>query len=306
MISTFSRVWLLLVFTTLIAVPVTAAEDDAGSIFIEGYTNQLSYQPGEKIQFHLNSSEPQYSIEITRLGAENKTVYKETRQNGAAHPVPEDASSNGCHWPAAFELTVPDSWASGYYSVRLAVRDGGGKFIQRNSRSAESSLFFIIRPQQPGSQTKILIQLSTNTYNAYNNWGGSSLYSYHGRDHLQGHRVSFDRPLAGQFSNWEYPFIAWAEQNGYQLDYAANSDLEFHPEILQHYKLVLSVGHDEYWSAPMRDHLEQYIKQGGNVAFFSGNSVCWQVRSEDDGRALTCWKQWYNRYRRFWRSRSVR
>jgi len=21
---------------------------------------------------------------------------------------------------------------------------------------------------------------------------------------------------------------------------------------------------------------------------------CWQVRSEDDGRALTCWKQWYN------------
>ncbi len=294
MISTFSRVWLLLVFTTLLAVPVTAAEDDAGSIFIEGYTNQLSYQPGEKIQFHLNSSEPQYSIEITRLGAENKTVYKETRQNGAAHPVPEDASSNGCHWPAAFELTVPDSWASGYYSVRLAVRDGGGKFIQRNSRSAESSLFFIIRPQQPGSQTKILIQLSTNTYNAYNNWGGSSLYSYHGRNHLQGHRVSFDRPLAGQFSNWESPFIAWAEQNGYQLDYAANSDLEFHPEILQHYKLVLSVGHDEYWSAPMRDHLEQYIKQGGNVAFFSGNSVCWQVRSEDDGRALTCWKQWYN------------
>ena len=64
--------------------------------------------------------------------------------------------------------------------------------------------------------------------------------------------------------------------------------------MLEHYKLVLSVGHDEYWSAPMRDHLEAFIANGGNAAFFSGNSVCWQVRSEDDGRALVCWKQTYN------------
>ena len=90
------------------------------------------------------------------------------------------------------------------------------------------------------------------------------------------------------------PFVKWAETNGYVIDYAVNSDLEFHPEILKDYKLVLSVGHDEYWSAPMRDNLEKYIADGGNVAFFSGNTCCWQVRSEDHGRALTCWKQWYN------------
>ncbi len=44
----------------------------------------------------------------------------------------------------------------------------------------------------------------------------------------------------------------------------------------------------------MRDSLEKYIADGGNVAFFSGNTCCWQVRSEDNGRAFTCWKQWYN------------
>jgi hypothetical protein len=44
----------------------------------------------------------------------------------------------------------------------------------------------------------------------------------------------------------------------------------------------------------MRDELERFIGEGGNVAFFSGNSVCWQVRPEDDGSALTSWKQWYN------------
>ena len=115
------------------------------------------------------------------------------------------------------------------------------------------------------------------------------------RAKLQGHRVSFDRPPSSQFDNWEQPFVAWAEPNGYPLDYAVNSDLEFRPELLQAYKLVLSVGHDEYWSTPMRDNLEAFIAKGGNVAFFSGNTCCWQVRSEDDGRALACWKQSFDK-----------
>ena len=93
------------------------------------------------------------------------------------------------------------------------------------------------------------------------------------------------------FNNWEQPFVAWAERNGIALEYAANSDLELYPGLLAAYRLVLSVGHDEYWSAPMRDNLEQFIGAGGNVAFFSGNTCCWQVRSEDGGMALTSWKQ---------------
>ena len=70
------------------------------------------------------------------------------------------------------------------------------------------------------------------------------------------------RPPASQFKTWEQPFVAWAESNGFTLDYAVNSDLEFLPELLDPYKLVLSVGHDEYWSAPMRDHLEAFIAGG--------------------------------------------
>ena len=46
--------------------------------------------------------------------------------------------------------------------------------------------------------------------------------------------------------HWEQPFVRWAERPGYQLDYAVNSDLEFRPEILEDYRLVLSVGHNEY------------------------------------------------------------
>ena len=91
--------------------------------------------------------------------------------------------------------------------------------------------------------------------------------------------------------NWEEPFVRWAEAAGYRMDYAVNADLELYPEMLEDYRLVLSVGHDEYWSSPMRDHLEGFIADGGNAAFLSGDSVSWQVRFEDGGRTMVSWKE---------------
>ena len=264
---------------------------ETSSLYIDGYTHQLSYALGEEIEFRVSTSAAHYSLEIARLGATREVVFSQTELPGAAHPIPENASSHGCGWPTSFTLTVPKTWQSGYYEGTLRATDSGGTYVYRNRRTTESTLFFIVRPAKPGVNTPILLQLSTNTYNAYNNWGGFSLYGYHGQSQLQGNRVSFDRPAVGIFKQWELPFIVWAEQNGYALDYAANSDLEYRPELLENYRLVLSIGHDEYWSGPMRDTLEAFITSGGNVAFFSGNSVCWQVRSEDAGRALVCWKQ---------------
>ena len=273
----------------LAVAPATAAETP--SLFIEGYTSRSSVLPGEEVGLHISTSAKQYSLQISRMGAEQEIVFEKSGLVAAQHPVPENASSHGCAWPEAMRIPVAAEWRSGYYHVLLSVSDRGGKFSERNQRSAEASCFFVVRAAEPGKDARILLQLSTNTYNAYNNWGGLSLYAYNGRAGVQGNRVSFHRPPASQFFKWEYPFIRWAEQNGYQLDYAVNSDLEFHPQILEHYPLVLSVGHDEYWSTPMRDHLEKYVADGGNVAFFSGNVCCWQVRSEDEGQALTCWKE---------------
>ncbi|HET6422695.1 MAG TPA: N,N-dimethylformamidase beta subunit family domain-containing protein [Planctomycetaceae bacterium] len=274
------------------AVSAAAADvSDPRPLFIEGYASRVSYVAGEELALHVSTSAPRFAIEITRLGAQPQVVHTQADVAGQEAAIPENASSHGCGWPVAWKMPVPDTWSSGYYHVTFRAADGGGKFVQRNRRTAESSCFFIVRPSEPGKHTKILLQLSTNTYNAYNNWGGFSLYGYNGRANVQGHRVSFQRPPGSQFNNWEAPFTAWAEANGYTLDYCANSDLEFYPELLKSYRLVLSVGHDEYWSAPMRDHLEAFIRDGGNVAFFSGNTCCWQVRSEDNGQALVSHKQ---------------
>ena len=272
----------------LVTAPTLAVADQQQpqEPFIFGYADKLSYLPGEEVAFHLSSSASRVRLVIERQGGTNETVFDQAEIACKTHPIPDRASSHGCAWPVAFKHKIPPAWKSGCYVATLT--------ITMQDKPIRSQVLFVVRSTEPGKHTRILLQLATNTYNAYTNWGGHSLYSYHDRDGLQGHRVSFNRPLRSLYSNWELPFVRWAESNGYTIDYAVNSDLESHPEILQHYRLVLSVGHDEYWSAPMRDHLEQYIANGGNVAFFSGNTCCWQVRSEDDGRALTCWKQGYN------------
>lgn len=274
-----------------VALAGVAGAAEPATPFIEGYAGRVSYQAGDRVGLHVCTSAPKFSVEVARLGARRRPVWSKEDIAGKRYTVPADASSHGCRWPVALEVPVANDWPSGYYQVVLRIDDNG--------REARGEAFFIIRPRRPGREAKILLQLCTNTYNAYNTWGGSSLYT---GPKGPGRRVSFERPYAGfapgdRFTSlysgwrkWEQPFVAWAERDGYHLDYAANSDLEFHPELLEGYRLVLSVGHDEYWSAPMRDHLEAFIAAGGNVAFFSGNTCFWQVRSEDHGQALVSWK----------------
>ena len=269
----------------------TQADETAPDLYVEGYADQVSYPQGAELSLHVSASQRRFSVEIARLGAQREVVWKGTSESGASHPVPADASSHGCRWPVALKVPIAPNWRSGYYQVTFRVEDRGGAFVHRNRRVSESSCFFVARSAQPGRDSKILMQFATHTYNAYNNWGGFSLYAYNGRGGNQGHRVSYQRPPESLFPNWEQAFVEWAESNGYILEYAANGDLESHPGLLKSYQLVLSVGHDEYWSAPMRNHLEEFIAGGGNVAFFSGNTCCWQVRAEDNGSALTCWKQ---------------
>jgi hypothetical protein len=272
------------------------AEKVAAQPLIEAYAGQLSYEAGEEVTLHISTDAPRYTVEIARLGAKRQVVFTKQDLPGTRHMVPADASSHGCQWPVALKVPVPEDWRSGYYQVLFrAHRDAGG---------GRGEAFFVVRSKHPGREAKILLQLCTNTYNAYNQWGGSSLYG--GPKGLV-RRVSFERPYLGflpgdNFTNrysgwrrWEEPFVAWAEAAGYRLDFAVNGDLEFHPEVLKGYRLVLSVGHDEYWSAPMRDHLEAFIAGGGNVAFFSGNTCFWQVRSEEGKKALVSWKMDFDR-----------
>ncbi len=290
---------------------------------IEGYPDRLSYRAGETVSIACRTTSPRFSVEVSRIGAEREVVWRRGGVDGRWQDAPEDAAAHGCGWEESLRYDIPAGSRSGYYEVALRA------FDERDGRLAEHLCFFAVRPERKVAVHRgLLLVLATNTYNAYNDWGGPSLYT-------GGTHVSFRRPFAPGFlrkpephvrypnvtdvddpehehfrawadlhglarwsgsagwHNWERVFARWAEREGYTVDVAVNADLELHPEVCDGQRLVLSVGHDEYWSWGMRDTLEAFVARGGNAAFLSGNSVCWQVRYEDSGETMVCYKTSY-------------
>ena len=73
------------------------------------------------------------------------------------------------------------------------------------------------------------------------------------------------------FAHWDSYFISWLEKNEYQADYCTDFDIHKDPHLLDSYRLLISAGHDEYWSNEMRKHIDRFTKNGGNLTFFSRN-----------------------------------
>src|SRR4051794_3790821 len=111
-----SLIWRILMVQA-IAIGTTAFADDPPPLSIEGYTDGLSYLAGETIRLHVSTTVPRYSLEIARLGDKTVSVLAKSDIPGAAHPIPENASSHGCNWPVSYELEVPPEWRPGYYNM---------------------------------------------------------------------------------------------------------------------------------------------------------------------------------------------
>lgn len=131
---------------------------------LEAYTDQLSYLPGETVKVHAACETGAFRYQIVREGAKRRVV---AQGNGKAkaYPIPKDASSQGCRWPVSFTFKIPEQLESGYYQIELETSLEGGSV-------ARGGCFFVVRSVNPGKETKVLLQLATNTYNAYTNWGG--------------------------------------------------------------------------------------------------------------------------------------
>ncbi len=256
----------------------------------EAYTSVTSAKPGETLRFF--ARDPAGStllptscvLEVSRFGAPDLTVLHTTiavyKQS-----VPSDASVNGCRWPAVYSLVVPTTWRTGLYYASFGT---GAKACY---------VPFVVRPAQRRAGVNVLVQIPVNTVQAYNNYGGKSLYDFNSTGGVRASSVSFDRPLidpkAYGFDGWTATFVHWLEAKGYGVDYCTSIDLHREGATLlsSGYKLFMTAGHDEYWSLPMRQNLDAFVAAGGNAAILSGCTSYWQVRFADStNRSLVCYK----------------
>ena len=247
---------------------------------IEGYTNLPSYNRGETITFYISTTSPKYKITIFRVGwydgvggrAVTTTV---TRTGGIKQAVPAPNATTGlvdAGWKASYTLKVPTTWTSGFYLAKLETVTGGYQryipFVVRNDASTSTYLF----------------QSPANTWQAYNSWGGKSLYSYNSTNGIPASKVSFNRPYdvdgSGALFSWEINMAHFLEREGYDVTYATNYETDNNPNLLLNHKAFLSVGHDEYWTWKMRQNVEAARAKGIHLGFFGSNDCYWQIRYE--------------------------
>jgi len=279
---------------------------------IEGYASQTSINQGESIFLFVNTVSDSYSIEIYRMGwydgLGGKLVNTISNVKGTNQPTPLPDPDFGlveCNWNNPIEIIAKADWTTGIYVAKL----------EENNTDKQSYCIFVIRDD--AAEHDILFQLPVTTYQAYNYWGGKSLYDWgSGSDTYWGtvsgkraSKVSFNRPYArsnnkkaahgmgaGEFftniqpvtthffpissASWDYNMVRWLEQNGYNIGYITNIDTHNNAKLLNRAKIFMSHGHDEYWSFEMRSNIEKTLADGVNLTFFSSNTMFWQIRFE--------------------------
>nr|WP_245240610.1 N,N-dimethylformamidase beta subunit family domain-containing protein [Streptomyces spiramenti] len=268
------------------------------------------------MRLHVSTGAPAFRADFFRCGVRPRhmgSVY------GAGRYVPPGRHDEDWCWPG-HDVAVPGDWPSGVYVAVLSPAATGASragcpgtapadAAQLDAR--RSRLLFVVRAREPARRARILYKVPVLTYHAYNRSGGGSLY---GSAHSAGRPpreavVTLRRPGGGiggpvkgfpdahdlrtprqTFAHWDAPFIAWLESSGRTVDYCTDLDLHERADLTDGYRLLLSAGHDEYWTARSRRHVTAFRDQGGNIGVFGGNTCWWRVEVADDGSTVRCAK----------------
>jgi hypothetical protein len=249
---------------------------------IEGYASATSVNRGEQIRLYVSTSEPSYTIDVFRMGwyggLGGRKVLGPIHRTGILQPTPAPDAVTGlieCNWTDPYVIDVPGTedhtdWASGVYLAKLTSGTTG----------SNAYIVFVVRDDARPSAHNF--QSSVTTYQAYNNWGGKSLYAFNSTNAVPAVKVSFNRPYAGSgssdFRRWEYSMLRFLEREGYDVTYSTSIDTHARPDLLLQHRDFLSIGHDEYWSWEMRANVENARDHGVNLGFFSANTCYWQIR----------------------------
>ena len=295
---------------------------------VHTYTDAISYDPGDSVAFHSSTHAAQWTLEIVLDGLKPQTVFRAEALPGQFHPVPAEAYSSGCGWPESLRWAVPADARSGFYKVvSTCLRPDGGRYVQhhffvvRPTARTQTAKLLMILPTSTwmayndwgGASSYIGIagkdgNQATPVLSLLRPWTRGMVWLPEGapricaepvpdpltaprylpKDWAWSHGFGYFYAASG-WAQYDRHFVTWAEREGIAFDMITQTDLHYRPEILDRYRAVVIVGHDEYWSHDMRTRIERFVGDGGKLARFGGNFL-WQVRLEDDGRRQVCYK----------------
>src|SRR5450756_1745234 len=262
---------------------------------INGFATPFSVNLGQTVQFKISTPASSFKVDIYRMGyyggngarlEASVTPNVSVSQNQPACSNNATTGLTDCSdWGVSASWGVPSTAVSGVYFARLTRTDGS---------SDANQIPFVVR--DGSSHSDVIFKTSDETWQAYNAWGGNSLYSgtatQTAKSPLDPGRavaVSYDRPFATRYSTpngedyffyAEYPMIRFLEANGYDVSYTDGASVaaDTGGALLSQHKIFMSTGHDEYWSAPEVANVTAARDAGVNLAFFSANEIYWKTR----------------------------
>jgi hypothetical protein len=255
----------------------------SGDASIQGFATDMSVNAGETVHFKVQTPVAAYRVDIYRLGyyagrgarkiiTVNPSVSLPQNQPACANDASTGLVDCG-NWAESASWAVPADAVSGIYLGRLVRPDTNGA----------SHIVFVVR--NDASHSDLLFQTSDTSWQAYNEFGGNSLYT--GSPAGRAYKVSYNRPFTTRGTtpedwvfNAEYPMVRWLESNGFDVSYTTGLDSDRRGALISQHGTFMSVGHDEYWSGNQRTNVEAARAAGVNLAFFSGNEAFWKTRWE--------------------------
>jgi SAM-dependent methyltransferase len=265
---------------------------------IEGYASWPSVEPGGMLELHVSTTPAaRYRISIHRLGwydgAGGRTVAEHPAAGDAqgapqpSHEIAPGPEIVSCGWPVSDTIPIGRDWVSGQYVARLVLTEG-------ELKDNIAFVPFVVRAPLE-RRSDVLVQMPVTTAAAYNNWGGKSLYPSSSSDGVEAVKVSFDRPIPTWHDAnpnarwpfiWDFQLIRFLEREGYDVAYTTDLDTHREPWGLLGHPVLMTSGHDEYWSIEMRDGFEAARDSGSSLAFMGANTCYWQARFEDGERTM--------------------
>jgi hypothetical protein len=281
---------------------------------IEGYPTQCSVRPGERLELCVSTRPAaRYRIAVYRLGWYGGRGARALAAHPAAgdlHGVPREVPKpspgpdirdtswetpksrpaphiDAACWPVTDVIPIAPEWTTGVYLARLILTSG--------EHAGEDALVpFVVRPPL-GQIAQILLQQPVTTAQAYNHWGGKSLYASNSTDGVAAVKVSFDRPypawsVANLNARWpfgcDYQLLRYLERGGFDVAHTTDVDTHREPWSLAGHRLLMTSGHDEYWTRELRDAFDEALAAGVNLACMGANTAYWQTRFEDAERTM--------------------
>src|SRR5438309_1140709 len=159
--------------TTLWQIPNPGSQvsDDVNNQ-IKGYASAVSVNKGGALFFSVMVNPVQtFTITFYRMGWYGGLGGRQMLQSPPLVGLPQPACSTvdaatllmACNWTPSFTLIVPPTWTDGVYLAVLTSSQGFQNYVP-----------FVVRDD--ARQAALLYQQPVNTYQAYNSWGGKSLY----------------------------------------------------------------------------------------------------------------------------------